>query len=87
MDLNIRQSTTQKVTIKNATPVISLTLSQVGSKVRKYTGEYDVTPTIEGSVLPTADKLMEKDVNIKAIPFYEVSNDTGETVYIAKEIK
>lgn len=49
-----------------------------------YTGPYEVTPTVEGEVLPTAQKLMKEDLTIKAIPVYVVSNTAGgNTVYIA----
>lgn len=50
----------------------------------KYTGPYEVTPTVEGEVLPTASKLMKEDLTIKAIPVYSVSNTAGgNTFYIA----
>ena len=50
----------------------------------KYTGPYEVTPTVEGEVLPTASKLMTQDLTIKAIPVYSVSNTAGgNTFYIA----
>lgn len=53
-----------------------------------YKGDYIVTPTVDGQVLATAQKLMVDDMTIKAIPFYKVSNNTGgSTVYIAKEIE
>ncbi len=49
-----------------------------------YTGAYEVTPTVEGEVLPTAQKLMKEDLTIKAIPVYSVSNTAGgNTFYIA----
>lgn len=48
----------------------------------KYQGEYEVTPRSFAQVLDTDNKLMEDDVNVKAIPYYETSNTYGETVYI-----
>lgn len=54
----------------------------------KYDGDYEVTPTVEGTKLSTRDKFMVDDVKIKAIPFYEVSNASGgNTVFIAGEIE
>jgi hypothetical protein len=48
-----------------------------------YEGDYVVTPQAEGQVLKTAQKLMRDDVTIEAIPFFEVSNNSGgTTVYI-----
>ena len=88
MDLNVTQEKiVTDVTIKNLSSVVDLKLDQIGLDITRYKGEYDVTPTVDGFVLPTAKKVMEKDVNIRAIPFYEVSNQfDGETVYIAKEL-
>lgn len=53
-----------------------------------YEGDYEVTPTVEGLVMETRQKYMTDDVTIRAIPFYEVGNNTGgNTVYIASEIE
>lgn len=53
-----------------------------------YTGEYEVTPTVEGLALRTKHKYMTDDVTVRAIPFFEVSNTGGgTTVYIADEIE
>ena len=42
-----------------------------------------VTPTFEQQVVPTAKKLMQKDVTIRKRPQYEVSNDSsGYTLII-----
>lgn len=54
----------------------------------KYEGEYEVIPTVEGLELETRDKYMTDDVKIRAIPFYEVSNQSGgNTVYIAGDLE
>lgn len=48
-----------------------------------YTGDYEVTPKIVAQSLPTADKHLSKDVVIKEIPYYEVSNQAnGKTIII-----
>ena len=53
-----------------------------------YAGEYSVTPTVDGTTLETAQKLMSNDVKVNAIPFYEVENTSGgNTVFIADEIE
>ena len=53
-----------------------------------YTGSYTVTPTVDAQTLETADKLMAEDVHIKAIPYYDVTNNTGgSTVYIGNEVE
>lgn len=53
-----------------------------------YEGDYEVTPTVDGLSLPTRQKYMTDDVTVRAIPFFEVSNQSGgNTVYIADEIE
>ena len=59
----------------------------VTGDVDPYEGEYVITPKVEAQTMPTAQKLMTKDVTIKAIPYFDVSNSSGgSTVYIAKEV-
>lgn len=53
-----------------------------------YDGEYTVTPDVEAQTLETALTYMEEDLTVKAIPFFNVSNNSGgSTVYIGKEIE
>lgn len=53
----------------------------------RYEGQYDVTPTVDGITLETANKVMKDDVHVLSIPRYNVSNlYGGETVYIASEV-
>lgn len=48
-----------------------------------YDGEYDITPlAFQEQELETKDKLLEKNIKIKEIPFFETSNQYGNTVYI-----
>lgn len=53
-----------------------------------YTGEYSITPSATSEVtLQTAQKLMDADVHVQKIPYYNVSNNSGgETAYIANEV-
>lgn len=52
-----------------------------------YMGDYEITPKVDAQTMPTAQKLMTQDVTIKAIPYFNVSNNSGgSTVYIAKEV-
>lgn len=61
--------------------VVSLPFS-----ANRYTGKYEVTPTIEGEVLETANKIMDDNVTIHAIPYQEVPNlQGGKTITIAFE--
>lgn len=53
----------------------------------RYEGTYEVTPTVDAQTLPTAQKVMEEDVVVHKIPYYEVSNNTGgTTVTIGNEV-
>lgn len=52
----------------------------------QYEGSYTATPKVDAQTLPTAQKFLDRDITINAIPIYETSNDAnGTTVYIAKE--
>lgn len=52
-----------------------------------YEGPYDVTPKVTAQTLPTAKKLMRDDVSVRAIPYFDVSNQAGgNTIYIANEV-
>lgn len=52
-----------------------------------YTGSYEVTPKVEQStVLETSNKVLAKDVTVKKIPQFEVSNEAnGKTLIIGEE--
>ena len=52
-----------------------------------YHGNYAVTPKAHDStVLSTRGKVMLDDVTVIEIPYYETSNESGSTVYIANEV-
>jgi hypothetical protein len=52
-----------------------------------YAGPYTVTPRAwDETVLETSEKYMTDDVTVLRIPYYETSNNTGYTVYIADEV-
>ena len=51
-----------------------------------YTGAYTVAPKVYSQSLPTTQKVMEQDVEVKSIPFYEVNNKKGTTVYIGDDL-
>lgn len=70
----------------NMTGAIGNGVAFVDGSTDPYLGEYDVTPKVEAQVMPCAGKKMLKNVDIKAIPFFETSNETGTTVYIAAEV-
>lgn len=52
-----------------------------------YDGEYTVTPKAhESQTLETANKLLEENVLILNVPYFQTSNEYGDTVYIASEV-
>lgn len=54
--------------------------------VEKYTGEYTVTPQpFDETVLDTHQKLLTDDITVLKIPYFETSNEHGNTVYIGGE--
>lgn len=46
-------------------------------EIEHYKGSYEVTPSVESQEMLTKNKMMDKDVTIKAIPYAEVSNTSG----------
>ena len=53
----------------------------------EYEGAYQVTPSAHNPIiLETEGKMMRDDVTVFKIPYFETSNITGKTVYIASEV-
>jgi hypothetical protein len=58
-----------------------------GSSVPVYTGTYEVTPKANTEqTLQTAGKQLLENVTVHEVPYYETSNTSGTTVYIANEV-
>ena len=70
----------------NMTGTIVNGIVKVDGSTDPFLGEYEVTPKVDAQTMPCAGKKMLKDVDIKAIPFFETSNEAGTTVYIAAEV-
>ena len=52
---------------------------------KKYDGVYEVTPTDGASIeLLTADRVLENNVVVHEIPYYETHNEFGTTVIIGE---
>lgn len=72
----------QSMTTSTGNPII-----RDGSALPAYEGEYEITPRAHDEVvLPTAGKRMTDNVTVREVPYYEVSNESGKTVYIADTI-
>ena len=77
------------VTVPTA-PTIEVQLQNVvliSVEGKKYEGEYDITPsTYNDQVLATRNLVMAKDVTVRKIPQFEVSNTAdGKTLIIGEE--
>ena len=70
----------------NMTGTIGNGIVKVDGSTDPFLGEYEVTPKVDAQTMPCAGKKMLKDVDIKAIPFFETSNEAGTTIYIAAEV-
>lgn len=82
INVSVGNTPTQDVNIKQDVIIVP-----VYKDAPPYEGDYEVTPKVSEQKLPTAMKLLEEDVTIKSIPFFNVGNTSGgSTVYIAKEI-
>lgn len=70
-------------------PTLSGTLSvATGHDYEIYSGDYKVTPSIaDEQILKTANKLLNDDIVVAKVPYFETSNDSnGKTAYIGKEV-
>lgn len=48
---------------------------------------FEITPKAdEDQVLSTAGKYVDKDIVVKKVPYFVISNDKGSTAYIASEV-
>lgn len=66
---------------------VELGIVTVAGEAVPYSGAYDVTPRAgEDVILPTKDRQMRADVTVRKVPYFEVANDKGDTVYIAAEV-
>lgn len=52
-----------------------------------YNGDYEVTPKTIQQVMQTRNRIMDNDVIINKIPYFETGNNFGgNTVYIGSEV-
>lgn len=58
----------------------------IHSDMPDYEGEYEVTPATEAQTLNTKNRTMRDDLNINKIPYYDVANPYGRTIYIGSDV-
>lgn len=76
-----------KINTQNAVVPIELEVKEyIGTYtpdgIETYEGDYTVIPKVSEQEMQTKNKMMEDNVIIQKIPFYEFSNETGKTVVI-----
>lgn len=77
IQVRVAQQSAVSVRIAGAEPVRVEVAGTAVVGAPEYAGPYDITPLFTAQTLPTAQKLMQKDVTIRKIPQYEVSNGYG----------
>lgn len=90
MTVDITVKTTSSINIINVIKISStlhvesnVKVNGVGTNV--YEGEYEVTPSTNEQLLMTKNKVLSKDVKVKAVGYYEVGNvANGKTIYIGE---
>lgn len=79
INVDMKKSPAADIGIRSSTTVINTAPT--------YNGSYSVKPkAFEDITLPTANKLMKNNVTIEKVPYFETSNETGTTIYIADSI-
>lgn len=74
-----------KMKVSGGSSVVPFKPSAVVQRVEKYNGVYEVTPTDGADIeLLTAHKMMEQNVVVHEIPYYETHNAKGTTVIIGE---
>lgn len=69
--------------ISGDTDIISFDIKTAPPVGEIYSGTYLITPLVNAAQeLPTAHKILEQNVVVEEIPYYEVSNQYGKTVHI-----
>lgn len=69
----------QILTVEVQSPIV-----KVGT-AKKYDGEYTVTPVaFEEVVLETKNTILDNDIRVLEIPYFRMSNISGDTVYIGQ---
>lgn len=69
--------------VKENSGRISAVVDRPKGDYQKYTGEYEVTPSLsEDITLDTAHKVMTDDVTVRKVPQYEIINDAGGNTLI-----
>lgn len=89
VDIDVAESVQQfdLSVLENEFPIeVDVATPVVASTAADYDGSYVIIPKVESQTMPTENKRMRQDVLVREIPYYEVSNVSGLTVYIANTL-
>lgn len=68
---------TAAVNVQDQTATVSAGAEIITRNPEEYTGETEVTPTLQAQTLPTRNKTMPDDVTVHEIPVARTSNPQG----------
>lgn len=87
MTVSVNESLTMSVNMSEAYSFELGGCVNMGGLVDHYEGAYTVTPKAHTSqTLETANKYLTDNVLVLEVPYYETSNTSGMTAYIADEV-
>ena len=69
-------------TLATNNDLVGTMINGEGTHRTYYGGTYEVTPQLETQTISTKEKIMYDDITINSIPYQEVPNEYGDTVYI-----
>jgi hypothetical protein len=58
----------------------------IHSDMPDYKGDYSVTPSLVSQELNTENKTLRENIIINSIPYYDVANPYGRTIYIGSDV-
>ena len=85
----------QNIIISNSGNILGIIKSEdsikgtisISTTCEDYKGSYEIIPSVDEQIIPTANKHMKEDLSVKSIPYYEVDNTyDGTTVIIGGSI-
>lgn len=80
------QNIDMTITQNNINVPVGIGAKYVVDEAKSYEGPYNVTPKPFNSIiLETNGLLMNDDVTIQKIPYYDTSNLYGTTIFIAED--
>lgn len=83
---SLTTNTTITGTLNTSNQITGTVINGEGISRSYYGGEYEVIPKATSQTLETKEKIMRDDLEITSIPYFETSNQYGNTIYIGTEV-